>query len=957
MLRPTDPYGREVFADAPLAYLRLDDTQDVIVPDVMDAHMGTHTAGPTVGQSPLISTGRSVAYANSGQTPLTTMGTLGASLLTSSCEFWIKTTATSGPLAAFGVVNTLSDNLIYACYINSNLETYVSGAVEFHLRTTAGTNRLAYTGNVGINDGNAHHVVFVVASTTSIVCYVDGVQRTVTQNGSTALAASNNFGWPLTLGARNNRGNIERRLTGTLDEVAFYTTQLTGARVTAHYNARATVDPVGQYPVRSIWMQPTGDGDKAQWSTYGGSATDWQALSKSLVPGVDTPSPSTGVSINNATAIERVTFGSLAGLLNPDEHVAYLRPWAYLRTNSGGLNFSSMYSTGSRVVTGTGWKAGYKQSPFTYAPAFPTTPVLDNFNRADGAIGSNWSNDPVAGGATPAVIASNQLQAPSGGYAEMWWNAASFTGNIEVFATVAAKATTASAGVYISVGQYPSSTASTWDSYELAFLGDTNMWRIQRKTNDAATTIAGPTAGTLNAGDKFGLAVNNGVLTGYRYDGTSWSAVISATDATHTFENGAYLSFATFDTGSVNRLDDFGGGATPLSAGRLVSGSVGMVDLTATANTTADCSAIMLEVGVSGLEHLVPYGNRLVGSRTGTPFQGTFAQYGSLVFDPWFASDDVATVRKIFRDMRERGLDAVRLFLQFGSMMLNAFAVDEYRWQKVERGFVIADEEGIRVDLTGLVTYVTDDTGFVPTWFDALTEDQRWTVEQVWWQRCARATAGHPSVMSYCVLSEPMTQDSGTSWYSNSGLAFGTYLNKNLSGRTPTQIFAAFLTKQIGDNVDGIRSGDPMKPAAFGALYPDVVPHIGPPATSVHMHYYPRWDEMPNALFIDAAVQNRHVPMIIEEIGAHVGSQLGDPQGWMQMVALMQRLRWANYTAGGPNWKGALDDWDMGQFGVGPNAQMMLWRLSSGIFGRYAKEDDRVNSIRPVSARIGQRFT
>jgi hypothetical protein len=35
----------------------------------------------------------------------------------------------------------------------------------------------------------------------------------------------------------------------------------------------------------------------------------------------------------------------------------------------------------------------------------------------------------------------------------------------------------------------------------------------------------------------------------------------------------------------------------------------------------------------------------------------------------------------------------------------------------------------------------------------------------------------------------------------------------------------------------------------------------------------------------------------------------------------------------------------------------MLWRLSSGIFGRYAKEDDRVNSIRPVSARIGQRFT
>ena len=39
----------------------------------------------------------------------------------------------------------------------------------------------------------------------------------------------------------------------------------------------------------------------------------------------------------------------------------------------------------------------------------PTTSVLDDFNRADGAAGSNWSSPSFQ-------IASNRLTAPTGAY-------------------------------------------------------------------------------------------------------------------------------------------------------------------------------------------------------------------------------------------------------------------------------------------------------------------------------------------------------------------------------------------------------------------------------------------------------------------------------------------------------------------------------------------------------------
>ena len=63
----------------------------------------------------------------------------------------------------------------------------------------------------------------------------------------------------------------------------------------------------------------------------------------------------------------------------------------------------------------------------TSSSGFPSTGILDNFNRANGAVGANWS-----GKTTGYSIATNQLSVGSGG--ELFWSPASFGANQEVYA-------------------------------------------------------------------------------------------------------------------------------------------------------------------------------------------------------------------------------------------------------------------------------------------------------------------------------------------------------------------------------------------------------------------------------------------------------------------------------------------------------------------------------------------
>ena len=67
----------------------------------------------------------------------------------------------------------------------------------------------------------------------------------------------------------------------------------------------------------------------------------------------------------------------------------------------------------------------------------PTTPVLDNFNRADGPAGANWSLIRPTGFVAMNVSANAAVDPSSTNYAWNYWNSANFGPNAEAYVTVA----------------------------------------------------------------------------------------------------------------------------------------------------------------------------------------------------------------------------------------------------------------------------------------------------------------------------------------------------------------------------------------------------------------------------------------------------------------------------------------------------------------------------------------
>lgn len=228
----------------------------------------------------------------------------------------------------------------------------------------------------------------------------------------------------------------------------------------------------------------------------------------------------------------------------------------------------------------------------------PTTSVLDAFNRANGALGSAWSN--LSGGSA-AAITSNQVQCNTGSnYSEQWWNGTTFTGEGEIYLTLPAVSTTTGQQVYVDMftGWSTSSTAGL-NGYQMTVTrGATNdTLQIDRYTGGS---IAGGNikpavaiSGHVAAGDMVALTREaGGVLKMWRKPAAgAWAQVsTSVTDTTY-FNAGQTFSVGFGSFGTAWRIDDFGGGTitggtTPVT----VTPSTPAVAFTATASAQAATS-------------------------------------------------------------------------------------------------------------------------------------------------------------------------------------------------------------------------------------------------------------------------------------------------------------------------------------------------------------------------------
>lgn len=222
-------YRSEVIEDAPVGYWRLDELSGTVAADSSGAgHNGTYTGGVALGATGVIASNTAATF--DGVNDYVTMGDVNAYEFQSAfaVEFWAKYTATQ-PLAAIVGKMSAAINSGWAVFEYSG-----QGYIQFYGVTGAGSLLWDFHTDLAYNDGAWHHVVCAWDGTTNangLKIYVDGVVV------KTATALTGTPGTTSTPFAIGSFGALSSGFFGgTVDEVALYT-ELSAARVLAHYNA------------------------------------------------------------------------------------------------------------------------------------------------------------------------------------------------------------------------------------------------------------------------------------------------------------------------------------------------------------------------------------------------------------------------------------------------------------------------------------------------------------------------------------------------------------------------------------------------------------------------------------------------------------------------------------------------------------------------------------------------
>jgi len=336
-------------------------------------------------------------------------------------------------------------------------------------------------------------------------------------------------------------------------------------------NAGLDLDPSSRYAVAvSPYLSSQSQSLYPPYSLQPGGATNTGTVTLAALD----PSPLT-VSINTATAPPNPTTQTAASFtFTASDDVAYFRcqldsDLPTICSASGGQSYSGIApGTHTFRVSAIDPAQNTANAAYTWtinasppAPP-PSTPVLDNFNRSNGAIGSNWGA--IFGGFTNFQVNGQQAVDPSSGsFAWNFWQQQQFGPNSEVYATMA---TTSNDAVRV-CARMVNPTTNGRSGYCAQVSGST--WSLIRIDNGTSTTLA-TTIQTVAAGDRLGLSVSGTALAAwYRPVGSgTWTRLLIAADSQ--YPTAGYLSVEA----RASHLDDFGGGTSPTAPQNTVAPSI-----------------------------------------------------------------------------------------------------------------------------------------------------------------------------------------------------------------------------------------------------------------------------------------------------------------------------------------------------------------------------------------------
>lgn len=173
--------------------------------------------------------------------------------------------------------------------------------------------------------------------------------------------------------------------------------------------------------------------------------------------------------------------------------------------------------------------------------------VLDDFDRADGAPGDNWTQP--AGPTSPdnLVVASNTVTSDGTGIADGYWNADTYPQSAGVSGTVGASG---QVGLYLGL----TSPGASVNGYLLYVpVASDEVWLFE-VTAGSETQVGSTVNATVSDGDRFRMRRNGDDIEIDHDTGGGWSNIFTETDTTHTADG----NIGVHVDGSSSAVDDFG---------------------------------------------------------------------------------------------------------------------------------------------------------------------------------------------------------------------------------------------------------------------------------------------------------------------------------------------------------------------------------------------------------------
>lgn len=190
---------------------------------------------------------------------------------------------------------------------------------------------------------------------------------------------------------------------------------------------------------------------------------------------------------------------------------------------------------------------------------FPTiSTVLDDFNRANGALGANWGTLAGLGASAPSVDTNTWVAGD--GYEGSYWSAATHGADCECYVTAS---DSAGAGLFFGVllRLVDPGSAGTADAYGFHYAPDNGGEVYIVIYEDGVETEIGAREAwtTLTDGDAIGAEAISDALKLYTREGGTWTERVSRTNSV--ISGAGNMGLHTFDPGGIDlRLDDFSGG-------------------------------------------------------------------------------------------------------------------------------------------------------------------------------------------------------------------------------------------------------------------------------------------------------------------------------------------------------------------------------------------------------------